>query len=69
MSSSYKYSYNKKFIKKYNSTNKVRIFGMGGSTLGTQAIYDFLKEKLKKNLYLLIIYTHQEKKIKDNFLI
>ena len=29
---------------------------MGGSILGTNAIYDFLKHKIKKNLYLLIIY-------------
>ena len=70
LSSSYKYSYNKKFIKKkYNSTNKVRIFGMGGSTLGTQAIYDFLKEKIKKKfIFIDNLYPSRKKKIKDNFL-
>ena len=69
LSSSYKYSYNKKFIKKYNSTSKVRIFGMGGSTLGTQAIYDFLKEKIKKKfIFIDNLYPSRKKKIKDNFL-
>ena len=39
---------------------------MGGSTLGAQAIYDFLNHKIKKNLYLLIILNakkNEEKKI------
>ena len=63
LSSSYKYSYNKKFIKKYNSSNKVRIFGMGGSTLGTQAIYDFLKEKIKKKfVFIDNLYPSRKKK-------
>ena len=35
---------------------KFRIIGMGGSSLGAQAIYDFLKKKIKKNFYFLIIY-------------
>ena len=26
---------------------------MGGSTLGTQAIYDFLKNKIKKNFFFI----------------
>ena len=29
---------------------------MGGSSLGTQAIYNFLKHKIKKIFYSLIIY-------------
>ena len=69
LSSSYKYSYNKKFIKKYNSSNKVRIFGMGGSTLGTQAIYDFLKEKIKKKfVFIDNLYPSRKKKNKEKFL-
>ena len=35
---------------------------MGGSTLGTQTIYDFLGIKLKKNFYLLIIFKQLQKK-------
>jgi len=43
--SSYKYSYSKKKISKYKKFSNIRIIGMGGSILGTQAIYDFLKKK------------------------
>ena len=45
----YKNSYNKKLVKKYNKGLKYRVIGMGGSTLGTQTIYDFLRKKIKKN--------------------
>tara|TARA_B100001057_G_scaffold491026_1_gene580422 strand:+ start:565 stop:1719 length:1155 start_codon:yes stop_codon:yes gene_type:complete len=45
----YKYSYKKTNLNKYKSFSDIRIIGMGGSTLGSQAIYDFLKDKIKKN--------------------
>jgi len=48
----YKYSYSKKAIKKYKKFSNIRIIGMGGSTLGTIAIYDFLKKKNKKKIDL-----------------
>ena len=48
--SSYKYSYSKKKISKYKKFSNIRIIGMGGSILGTQAIYDFLKKKIKKKI-------------------
>jgi glucose-6-phosphate isomerase len=44
----YKYSYSKKIISKYKKFDNIRIIGMGGSVLGTEAIYDFLKKKIKK---------------------
>ena len=49
----YKFSYKKKLIQKYKKFSNVRIFGMGGSILGTQAIYDFLKHKIKKKFYFI----------------
>ena len=50
LKSTYKYSYSKKSISKYKKFSNIRIIGMGGSILGTEAIYDFLKKKkLKKN--------------------
>ena len=55
LSSKYIDNYNIKRIKKKIGNNKVRLIGMGGSILGAQAIYNFLKNKIKKNLYLLII--------------
>ena len=55
LSKSYKDSFSKKNINHFNKKFDYRIIGMGGSTLGAQAIYDFLKKKIKKTLYLLII--------------
>jgi len=48
LSKSYKDSFSKKNIKHLNKKFDYRIIGMGGSTLGAQAIYDFLKKKIKK---------------------
>ena len=41
----YKYSYSKKIIAKYRKMSNIRIIGMGGSILGSEAIYQFLKKK------------------------
>ncbi len=46
----YKYSYSKKVISKYKKFSNIRIIGMGGSILGTEAIYSFLKKKIKKKI-------------------
>ena len=53
LSTFYKYSYNKKIISKIKIYKDVRVIGMGGSILGTEAIYDFLREKIKKNFYFI----------------
>ena len=45
----YNSSYKKKNLNKYKKFLDFRIIGMGGSTLGSQAIYDFLRDKTKKN--------------------
>ena len=45
----YKNSYNKEIVKKFKKNSHFRIFGMGGSILGAQTIYEFLKKKIKKN--------------------
>ena len=47
----YDYSYKKKIISKFRKYKIIRIIGMGGSILGSQAIYDFLKFKIKKNFF------------------
>ncbi len=49
----YKYSFKNKDIKKYKHNNYYRIIGMGGSSLGTKAIYDFLRHKIKKKFYFI----------------
>ena len=51
--SKYKDNYDyRKLINKFKRRN-VRIFGMGGSILGSKAIYKFLKEKIKKKFYFI----------------
>ena len=47
---SYKYSYSKKILSKYKKFSNIRVIGMGGSILGSEAIYDFLKKKIKKKV-------------------
>ena len=46
----YKDSYIKKNLSKYKKYKNLRIIGMGGSSLGTRAIYNFLKHKINKKL-------------------
>ena len=41
----YKYSYSKNLIKKLKKFKEFNLIGMGGSILGTEAIYSFLKKK------------------------
>ena len=57
MRPTYKDSFNLRNIKKKNGKNDIRIIGIGGSILGSQAIYNFLKNKIKKNFILLTILT------------
>ena len=45
----YKNNFTKKKLNKYKNFINYRIIGMGGSSLGAQAVYYFLKNKIKKN--------------------
>ena len=53
LSISYKNSYTKKNILKFNKNSYLRIIGMGGSILGTESIYTFLKHKIKKKIFFM----------------
>jgi len=53
LSKNYKYNFDKKKLLKYRKFKNIRVIGMGGSILGTQAIYNFLNYKIKKNFYFL----------------
>jgi glucose-6-phosphate isomerase len=48
-----KYSFNFQSIKKFNNFQTVVVIGMGGSILGTKAIYSFLKHKIKKKFIFI----------------
>ena len=49
----YKNSYTRKLIFSLKKYFNVRVIGMGGSILGTEAIYDFLRHKIKKKFYFI----------------
>ena len=67
LSKSYKDSFSKKNIKHFNKKLDYRIIGMGGSTLGAQAIYDFLKKKIKKKfIFVDNLNNSKNKQTKKN---
>ena len=47
----YKSSYTQKDVTKLKKFKNFNLIGMGGSILGTEAIYQFLNKKVKKNFY------------------
>ncbi len=63
-SKSYSYSFTKKQLKKFKKFNFFQIYGMGGSSLGIQAIYDFMKPKIKKKFYFFDNLDSKNKIIK-----
>jgi len=62
LKTNYKYSYSKNQIRKINKNKNFRLIGMGGSTLGAETIYQFLKHKIKKKF---IFINNLNPKIKD----
>ena len=50
LSKSYKDSYRKKDILKFKKYPNISLIGMGGSILGSRAIYKFLKKKNQKKV-------------------
>ena len=63
LSSNYKNSYSKKTILKFKKYNNINVVGMGGSILGTESIYYFLKSKIKKNFFF---YNNLQSKIEPS---
>ena len=63
---SYKNSYSKKKLAKYKKINNFKVIGMGGSTLGTQTIYDFFRNKIKKNFIFIDNLNQKKIKIRGN---
>ena len=53
LSHNYKYNYSKKILHKYRNFKNFTVVGMGGSILGTKAIYQFLNHKIKKNFFFV----------------
>jgi len=61
LSKNYLDNFSKKYLIQYKKYNKLRIIGMGGSSLGAQAIYSFLKHKIKKKISFLSNLTAEQK--------
>ena len=69
LSDQYKYSFDLKKISKLKKFSIYRIIGMGGSVLGAEEIYYFLKFKIKKKfIFLNNLQLGVNKKIKKNIL-
>jgi glucose-6-phosphate isomerase len=65
LSKNYKNNYNKKQLTKFKTSSDFRIIGMGGSILGAQTIYSFLRNKIKKNfLFIDNLQAHRQLKKK-----
>ena len=47
----YEFDFSKPTIKKFSSYKNIIIFGMGGSILGTKAVYSFFEKKIKKKVF------------------
>ena len=53
LSKNFKNSFDTKILRKFYPSKNFRIIGMGGSILGTEAIYNFLRNKVKKNFLFI----------------
>ena len=62
----YKDSFSKKIINKYKKYYTFKVIGMGGSTLGTQTIYEFLKDTVKKNFVFIDNLKQKKLNIKND---
>tara|TARA_B110000438_G_scaffold235440_1_gene232175 strand:- start:961 stop:2121 length:1161 start_codon:yes stop_codon:yes gene_type:complete len=65
LKNNYKYSYSKSLTKKLKKFNDIRIIGMGGSVLGSKAIHEFFKNRIKKNFIFVDNLNNNVKCFKD----
>ena len=65
----YKFDFSTTTVKKFSKYKTIVIIGMGGSILGTKAIYSFFKKKIKKKVFFFdnldSNLNHEYKKIKN----
>ena len=72
LSQNYKDNFTKNILLKYKRNTNYRVIGMGGSSLGTQTIYDFLKYKIKKKFVFsdnLQVNLNKDKKKYTNLIV
>ena len=51
LSENFRLSFKIRDLEKFKKYRNIAIIGMGGSILGSQAIFKFLENKIKKNLF------------------
>ena len=51
LNKNFKFNFKLSDLKKFKKFQKIALIGMGGSILGTEAIYNFLQKKIKKKIY------------------
>ena len=51
ISKNFKLNFKHSELKKFNKFKNIIVIGMGGSILGSKAIYTYLKKKIKKKFY------------------
>ena len=62
LSKNYKYSFSNKIINNFKKNiSSIRLIGIGGSILGTKAIYNFLSHKVKKKIFFINNLTSKTK--------
>jgi len=62
-SKSFNFNFRESDLKRYNRFDTIAIIGMGGSILGSKAIFSFLRHKIKKKI--LFLDNLNENKVKD----
>ena len=71
----YKDKFNSNILKKFKESSEFKVIGMGGSSLGAKAIYNFLQHKIKKrfsffdNLKVENLKTNRQNKNCTNLII
>ena len=65
LSKNYNNNFTKNNLKKFKSSLNFRVIGMGGSSLGAQAIYDFLRHKIKKKFLFVDNLQSNKKNLKE----
>ncbi len=62
LNKSYEDSWNKRTNVNFNKYKNIILIGMGGSIMGSRAIYSFLRKRIKKKFYFLDNFEHNKLK-------
>ncbi len=66
LSKNYKDNYKINKIKRIVKNKDIKLIGMGGSILGSKAIFNFFKDKIKKNFIFIDNLSNQKKNLLKN---